>query len=64
MRTDTRDRRATAAVKCPVCHAPAGDQCHALPGQHYTTGRYFIHSQRRAAWLEHKHREEARAKGE
>jgi len=56
--TDTRDQRAIAAVACPRCNAWAGAPCfhkgQPAPVRH---GRPFCHSERRAAWLDWKKRE-------
>jgi hypothetical protein len=61
MATDTRDQRAIGAVVCPRCNAWAGSPCFfkgaAAPVRH---GKPFCHAERRAAWLEWKHQQEAK----
>lgn len=43
-----RDRRVIAAVACPKCGAPAGQQCRGV--------QYAPHSERRAEWVRTKER--------
>lgn len=47
---DTRDRRAMAAVACPVCRARPGEMCHV--GDVSGPRRLHGHSERRQAYRE------------
>lgn len=53
---DTRERRAIATCKCPLCGAPPGAQCLYRP----PPGRPACHSERRAAWLAAKNAAQAK----
>ena len=53
MSTDTRDKRAIEAIRCPQCLAPAGTPC----SGNFQVGRPACHSERRALWRETKPRE-------
>ncbi len=66
MSTDTRERRAVAAVACPLCGAEAGKPCR-NPIQHqaqrgpedHRPQPQHPHRERRAAWLEWKRKQES-----
>jgi len=57
-RHDSRDRRAIESTECPRCHAWPGYPCFLAgkPTWSHQGGRLFIHSERRAAWVQTKPR--------